>query len=341
MLGIKAQRTKLAQHWLQASYQRDNWLSYFQPLSWLYAAIVTTRRHCYQAGLLKQTQFPVPVIVVGNVTLGGTGKTPIVIWLARYLKSKGFKPGIVSRGYGSQARLYPLRLTPNADPTYVGDEPYLIYQRTQCPTVVDPNRVQAVQTLLQNDPVDLIIADDGLQHYALGRTVEIAVIDGERRLGNGYCLPAGPLREPKSRLQQVDMVVCHGNEPELNEWQMQLQPQDLLQPIGDGEPTPLSRFVGKQVHAVAGIGNPDRFFKSLRQAGLEVIPHVFPDHHRYTENDLQFQEKLPMIMTEKDAVKCHHFQFRQAWYLPVDAVLPEAFGEHCLELIITRSHERG
>lgn len=294
------------------------------PLSWLYRFVTVLRRYGYKKGIFKSFTAPVPVIVVGNITVGGTGKTPLVIALAHFLRQQGYKPGIVSRGYGGQTASYPWPVDANDNPLQVGDEPLLIAKNTHCPVIVDPKRVRAVQALLYLYACDIIISDDGLQHYALARTIEIAVIDGSRRFGNGYCLPAGPLRESTARLKTVNFRVANGQAC-ADEYTMKLALKSLKNIALPDQSKTLNDFTGQMVHAVAGIGNPQRFFKALREHGITLIEHEFPDHHAYQPKDLQFKDNLPIIMTEKDAVKCAVFAKPDCWYLAVEAKLDDEF----------------
>jgi len=285
--------------------------------------------------------------LVGNICVGGSGKTPLVIWLADFLKKKGLSPGIISRGYGGANRDFPEHVHANSDPHRVGDEAVLMAQRTACPVVVDPRRSRAAQALEQ--ACDILIADDGLQHYALGRTVEIAVMDGSRPFGNGYCLPAGPLRETPDRLNSVDFIVMNGKvrgdirldnfiPSSLRIDEMALVDLGLVNLHDKTLTRSVKDFAEGPVHALAGIGNPGRFFAHLRSLGLQLIEHPFPDHHRFTPEDLQFTDTRPVIMTEKDAVKCRAFAQAHHWYLPVEASLNEDFGERLLGLLARNTH---
>lgn len=309
------------------------WLS---PLSFLFSDVVRLRAFLYRIGALKSQHLPVPVIIVGNITVGGTGKTPLLIWLAERLKQEGFKPGVISRGYGGKAPHWPQPVTADSDAGLVGDEALLIAQRTGCPMAVAPRRAEAARWLLDNADCDVILSDDGLQHYALQRDIEIAVIDGQRRFGNGFCLPAGPLREPISRLQSVDFVVVNGGEAADNEFAMTLTGSIAVNLRG-GEQKPLADFVGLDCHAVAGIGNPERFFKHLAAAGLNCKPYPFPDHHGFQASDLDFADGKPVLMTEKDAVKCAAFAGEQYWFVPVSAVVPEQLAGQLINLLKERS----
>ena len=244
------------------------------PLSWLYLAALACRRFMYEAGILPVTRLPVPVIVVGNLTVGGTGKTPLVIWLARYLQTLAYKPAIVSRGYGGASQSQARRVKPGSDPALVGDEPVLLAQRTGCPVAVAPDRVKAAQALLRQTDCDILLSDDGLQHSSLARDVEIVVVDGMRRFGNGRCLPAGPLREPATRLDTVDLVVA-GGRAAADEYLMEYAGLPVKS-LDGGEETELAGFAEQTVHAVAAIGNPGRFFSTLRRNGIEIEEHAFP-----------------------------------------------------------------
>jgi tetraacyldisaccharide 4'-kinase len=306
------------------------------PFSWLYRLALAIKRLSYQLGWRRVTHFPVPVVVVGNITVGGTGKTPLIIALAHFLTANGYKPGIVSRGYGGKATQFPQHVDSDSDPLLVGDEPVLIARRTRCPIVVDPNRVNAVYTLLRSYDCDIVLSDDGLQHTALGRDIEIVVIDGIRRLGNGFCLPAGPLREPATRLGQVNYIVTRGGHAQPSEWEMRLipgdiyalkQPERILSPDSCTQP----------IHAVAGIGHPAIFFQQLRELGFTVIEHPFPDHHVFSYNDIDLGDNI-IIMTEKDAVKCKKFADRRHWCLPITATcdaLNDAMKKQLLQRITT------
>lgn len=294
------------------------------PLSWVYRFGIAARKIAYGSGLIPVKRFAVPVIVIGNITVGGTGKTPLTIWLANYLRENGHRPGIVSRGYGVRGSTRPQQVRPDSNPALVGDEPVLMARRTHCPVAVAANRVQAVQGLLEHYDIDVIISDDGLQHLQLHRDLEIVVIDGDRRFGNGRCLPAGPLREPPGRLQSVDLVVANGQAGK-GEHLMEYVSGDLCSLSRPGERLEIQSLRGRTVHAVAGIGNPSRFISALRRSGLDVIKHIFPDHHPFVKADLDFGDDLPVVMTEKDAVKCESFAPNRCWYLPVQAKLAETF----------------
>lgn len=302
------------------------------PVAWLYRLTVAVRRAAYRLGLLRVHHLTVPVIVIGNISVGGTGKTPLVIWLAQYLAEAGYAPGVVSRGYGGKARYWPQQVRADGDPSVVGDEALLIARRCGCPMAVGPNRAEAARALVEHAHCNVVIADDGLQHYALARDVEINVVDGVRRFGNGRCLPAGPLREPRSRLRRVDFVVVNGVAGH-GSFAMRLiddRPRNL---IDEKRRLEWETLRGQSVHAVAGIGYPDRFFAALRRRGLHPIEHPFPDHHPFCAEDLDFGDDRPILMTEKDAVKCQHFARSECWYVPITAEPDPRLGPRVLELL--------
>jgi tetraacyldisaccharide 4'-kinase len=304
------------------------------PFAYIFSDVVRFRRYLYRHGILKSHTLPVPVIVVGNITVGGTGKTPLIIWLADLLTKSGYNPGIISRGYGGKSGAWPQIVTENSDVSKVGDEALLIAKQTRLPVVVSPSRVDAAKKLLDKFDCNVVLSDDGLQHYKLNKDIEIAVIDGERRFGNGYCLPAGPLREPIARLSSVDFVVVNGNKHEDNEFSMQLVGDTAIN-LNTGELKPLQEFRGIACHALAGIGNPERFFKLLESNGLSCITHSFPDHYQFERGDIEFGDNKPVLMTEKDAVKCTEFAGENHWYVPVKAVPEPAFGQQLLDLLLT------
>jgi tetraacyldisaccharide 4'-kinase len=319
----------LAIFWQESVYSGAGWLQLLRPFSWLFRIATRLRRFFYRY-LFAHKRSPVPVIVVGNITVGGTGKTPLLIALAVEARRRGLRVGIVSRGYGGSAGTFPLTLDAGAAPAVCGDEPAMIVQRLGVPVVVDPDRARAVATL--EGRCDVILSDDGLQHYAMPRDIEIVVVDAVRGFGNGLCLPAGPLREPLSRLRTVDYRVAQGADagqclPQQQDFvAMQLKPTACVN-VTTGERMAIEPFFRQhpRVHAVAGIGHPQRFFSTLRTLGTVVIEHPFPDHFHYAPSDLQFAEAFPVVMTEKDAVKCRQMNLQQAWYVEVDASLPETF----------------
>jgi tetraacyldisaccharide 4'-kinase len=290
----------------------------------VYRLLVWLARQPYRLGWRRPQQLPIPVVVVGNLTAGGTGKTPLVLALIDALRERGLRPGVVSRGYGgkvSGARL----LDDTPDPGEVGDEPCLIRRRSGVPVAVGRKRAEAARLLLREAEVDVVIADDGLQNPALARDIEICVVDGVRRFGNGRLLPAGPLRESWERLRSVDFVVCNGGVAGEGEVPMILTMGSAQRVGAASQQRDLAQFAGQTVHAVAGIGNPARFFAALRGHGLDFIEHAFDDHHAYVRADLEFADALPILMTEKDAVKCADMADLPLWYVPVDAQVPQAF----------------
>ncbi len=294
------------------------------PLSLLYGAITSLIRLSFQHGWRKSWRAPCPVIVVGNLTAGGNGKTPVVIWLVQALQQRGLRAGVVSRGYGGKAERYPLLVTAETPTAQAGDEPVLIAQRTQVPVAVAPQRRLAVEGLLAAHDLDVIITDDGLQHYALQRDREIVVVDGMRRFGNGWWLPAGPMRERASRLQTVNAVIVNGGDAQAGEIAMTLQP-GLAVNLISGATLALAQL--PEIVAMAGIGHPPRFFNTLKQQGIQPVAEIaFADHHAYSEDELQrlTQAEQCLLMTEKDAVKCRGFARPNWWYLPVDAHLQGA-----------------
>ena len=309
-------------------YRRSIFSYLLLPLSWLFRLIIIIRRWLYQLKLKTVNHFSVPVIVIGNIIVGGTGKTPLVIWLANLLSQQGYKPGIVSRGYKVKNITKPRLITTNSSITEAGDEPLIIAKHTNCPVVITPNRSKAIELLINQHNCNIIISDDGLQHYAMARDIEIVVVDGQRQFGNGWLLPAGPLREPISRLKSVDFSVY-------NTVNMHLQPATSLTAVNDNQRhLNISELTNKKVHAVAGIGNPQRFFTTLRQLGLQIIEHPFPDHYNFQKNDIDLDENSIIIMTEKDAVKCTEISDSRHWFLPVTAELEKDLANNILSRII-------
>jgi tetraacyldisaccharide 4'-kinase len=306
------------------------------PLSLVFCTLVQLRRLLYRLGLLHPTRLTVPVIVVGNITVGGTGKTPIVIWLAEVLRQAGYRPGIVTRGYRGKSPTWPVAVTPQTSAEQVGDEAVLLARRSGCPVLAGPDRVLTAQRHI-TEGCDVILSDDGLQHYRLGRDIEIAVTDGARRFGNRLCLPAGPLREPVSRLKAVTLRVVNGL-PQPGELGMTLVPTGFYNLANPEQRAVLDRFRPGSVHAVAGIGNPERFFSSLRDLGLEVIAHPFPDHHAFQAADLEFGDDRPVILTEKDAVKCELFAQTRYWVLAIEARPEASFADQILQRLKETIH---
>ncbi len=325
--------------WLERRWYTNSRPLLLLPFAALYGGVARARRLRLQA---QAPRLPLPIIVVGNISVGGTGKTPLTIALVEALRAWGWRPGVISRGYGGRAPRYPWTVDGDGDPLHSGDEPLLIARRTGCPVVVDPDRIAAAQALL-GQGVDIVVSDDGLQHYRLPRDVEICVVDGQRGLGNGALLPAGPLRESAMRLAEVDLIVVNGGgwraattTPQVA---MQLQLGDAIN-LRDGTRRALADFRGERLHAVAGIGHPPRFFEALQQQGLQLQQHAFADHHRYRPGDLQFGDEAPVLMTEKDAVKCRSFATARQWAVPVTARIDETDWQRVRECIATRCRGR-
>ncbi|MEJ2601818.1 MAG: tetraacyldisaccharide 4'-kinase [Gammaproteobacteria bacterium] len=307
-----------------------------RPVGALYAGIATLRRRLYQTGVLRSHGVGVPVVVVGNINVGGTGKTPLTLWLARRLAERGRRPGIVSRGYGGQPGPVPLRVEEDADPSRVGDEALLFARHAGCPVFVHPDRVAAARAAVEAG-ADVILSDDGLQHYRFARDFEIAVVDMERGLGNGRCLPAGPLREPPSRLETVDQIFSQGLSGVDQAIGFTLQPAAAVN-LADGTRRELADFAGQAVYGIAGIGNPARFFRTLREAGIKVIEHPLADHAEPSPQELNPPDTLPVFMTEKDAVKCRTRAGRRHWYVPVSVEMDEAAAAAFLERLDEHLH---
>lgn len=307
------------------------------PLSLLFRMLVALRRGAYRIGFFRSRRVGVPVVIVGNISAGGTGKTPLVLWLVEFLATRGFKPGIVSRGYRAENR-EPRVVTSTSDPTQCGDEPVLLAQRSGRPVCIGADRAAAACALLgKHRDCNVIVSDDGLQHYALARDCEIAVIDGERGLGNGLLLPAGPLREPPSRLESVDALVVNGPLHEMylarNVFGMRIEGREFRNVLNPDHIVGPDHFQRRRIAAIAGIGNPTRFFSHLRALGLDFEAHAFPDHHTYVESELAYAAIDAIVMTEKDAVKCAAFAHENYWALRVDAVPDAALGEFVVRKI--------
>lgn len=335
----------LAQRWLEAAYQGSAWLAPLRPLGALYGRIMNRRNNAYRTGKRAVWHAPVIVIVVGNITLGGTGKSPIVAWLVRWLAAQGYTPGIVTRGYGGSAAHYPLTVTPDTNVTESGDEPLMLAQQTGVPVVADPQRARGARALIEAG-CDVIVSDDGLQHLELGRDIELAVVDGARGLGNGRCLPAGPLRELAARLAQVDAVLVNGDSQQTLPGYMtpmRLVPKQWRQ-LASGEQYSLAPLpFTLPVDAVAGIGRPERFFDTLTTLGVTGSWHSFADHYQYDASALQFAQTdtpRPLLMTAKDAVKCRDIAPPDSWVLDVEAELPPEFEQWLADRLATLSERR-
>ena len=323
---------------VNAWYNRAGWLIMLRPLSLLFGWLAGRRRKRQEAARQPSA---LPVIVVGNISVGGTGKTPLVLALSRALHDRGITAGILSRGYGGRAPQYPYMVSADSDVTHTGDEARLLRRHSDGPMVVDPERSRGLQALTASGRCDVVISDDGLQHYKLWRDIEIVVVDGTRGLGNGWCLPAGPLREPPARLQQVDYVVINGANRAFSEDQlsagdtpvstMRLVPEYWVKvktgERADLQALPIPAALDQDIHALAGIGNPQRFFDTLSELGLTVSSHAYADHHAYNAVELAFARDKVLLMTEKDAVKCEAFAGEHWWYLAVSAELERGFSE--------------
>lgn len=322
------------ERWLQREWQKNSaWQLVLWPLSQIFKTVVHVRRLGYQFGLLPSYKLPVPVIVVGNITVGGTGKTPLTLWVVRLLREQRLSPGIISRGYLGK-HLAPQQVHAGSDPDQVGDEPLLMAKTSRCPVWVGKDRVAAAQALLRHYPqCNVLVCDDGLQHYRLRRDMEVAVVDGERLFGNRRLLPAGYLREPISRLASLDAIVVNGGiTPHPDQYQMSLVGDIFFNLAQPERCENAAAFRGKKICALAGIGNPNRFFVQLRNMGLQFSEHAYPDHHHYRPEDLPRDAEV-VLMTEKDAVKCFAFANEKCWFLKVEARVDASFGVKLLQII--------
>ncbi len=315
------------------------------PLACCYQLIIWIRKKLYEYGFYKKNRIDRLVIVVGNITLGGTGKTPFVIWLAKTLCANGYHPGIISRGYKSKKNNQPTLVSTNSHITDVGDEALILAKHSLCPLVIARNRVAAAQHLIARVPdCDVIISDDGLQHYALERDIEILLVDGLRKFGNGLCLPAGPLREPISRTASVDIVVSNqviSDQSASDEYCFQLAPLALCSVSEPSTQLPISALKDQSVHAVAGIGHPQQFFSQLRAYTDRLIEHAFPDHHCFQPDEIDFPEANFIVMTEKDAVKCTGFANQQCWYVSTEVKVSAGLWQRLHELLQQQSSAIG
>lgn len=312
------------------------------PLAWLFRQIAGQRRRT-ALNRPENPPLPVPVIVVGNITAGGTGKSPLTAWLVVTLREQGWSPVVITRGYGGKSEHYPLLVSTDTDPAVAGDEPVMLAQQCACPVVVDPRRYRAAQWAVSQALGDVLICDDGLQHYALPRDIEIAVFDGQRGTGNGAPIPVGPLREPVSRLAAVDYIVTNGRQPlplgHSKQHCMELEPT-AIRHLSSGELQPVNWLNGRRVRAVAGIGNPKRFFDTLTALGADVRARGFADHHSFRAGDLETESGEALVMTAKDAVKCRQIAPENTWVLDVSAVLPRAFSDDLQRRILTLAAEK-
>lgn len=324
----------------RAWHKKAAWLILLWPVSLVFQALTKIRR-VMQQPRARPSDLRAPVVVIGNISLGGTGKTPLIIALSQELQRQGFKPGIVSRGYGGDAAIYPLAVDGDSDVAQSGDEAFLIAEKTGCPVYVDPDRSAAVKALLDGEDVDVVLSDDGLQHYRMYRDLEIVVVDGQRLFSNGFCLPAGPLREPITRLNEVQHIVVNGEPareiPQLSgASKMRLEPRSLVNLVsGEKRPFAGAPFnMGNTLQAVSALGNPQRFYDLLARLPYQVETFTFPDHHSFSADDFEQQgidEHQPVVMTEKDAVKCRQFAKNNFWYLSVEVTLESQFVEHVVD----------
>lgn len=318
-------------------WSQKTWQSYaLMPLSALVCCIAQRRLNRFNQSPPQRMQTPNSpvVIVVGNIVVGGAGKTPFIQWLGRLLNEQGLSYGVISRGYGGKSSHYPLKVTEQSDPKKVGDEPLLLAQSLKVPVMVSPNRSEALEALVQDLPLDVVISDDGLQHYALPREIEVVMMDAQRGLGNELCLPAGPLREPKTRLETVDFVVYNGGQ-QANQWNMTLLPVCFRQVKNPEITCDLEAFKQQSVYAMAGIGNPARFYAQLQVLGIEVAILAFKDHHAYQASDFEgLKNEKPLLMTQKDAVKCKAYAKENWWALEVAPQCSSELAESILHQIL-------
>lgn len=318
-------RHRFSEWFQQQWYKIGIWHVVLIPISFVFWFLSSIRCWFYQVGIFKSSKLSVPVIVIGNISVGGTGKTPLVIAVVEYLQKQGFHPGIISRGYGGAGDTI-AHVTAESNPVLVGDEPVLMAGRLSCPVWVGRRRSVVANKLLQANPkCDVIVSDDGLQHYQLARDIEVAVVDGMRGLGNAMLLPAGPLRESAARLDKVDAVVINGDGSDLHGFLMKTEGAKFRNLRNKNLYLNAAEFRHQKLHALAGIGNPEKFFSYLEKMDLEFARHIYPDHYQFSPEDMTMVSDGQVIMTEKDAVKCMAFAPENAWYLPINAVLDESF----------------
>jgi tetraacyldisaccharide 4'-kinase len=328
----------------RAWYKKAGWLILLWPIAFFFQGLTKFRR-AFQQGNSRPTKHNVPVVVIGNISVGGTGKTPLLIAIVQQLQTVGLRPGIISRGFGGAGAVYPMQVNGNDNPAIAGDEPVLIARKTNCPVVIDPDRRSALDYLLDSNKIDVVLSDDGLQHYKLFRNIEVIVVDGQREFGNEMCFPAGPLREPIQRLQEADFIVINvtglTSVPMVSSSaSMTMEPKGLVNMVtGEKRPFDGAPFnMGNKVQAVSGIGNPKRFYDLLDKLPYQIIPLEFPDHHQFLESDFQsgiFDEHQPIVMTEKDAIKCEKFAKNNFWYLQTQVRLQDSFLEEFTNKIKT------
>lgn len=337
---MKTAKTLLPELIQSCWYGQSRWALLLLPFSWIFALIAASRRWAYRTGLFNVAHAAVPVVVVGNISVGGTGKTPVVAWLAARLRDSGYSPAIVSRGYGGQVSSEPRLLDAFSTPAEVGDEPVLLQKITGCPVIVCGDRAAAVERAAA-EGVNVVISDDGLQHYGMHRVAEIAVVDGQRGFGNGYLMPAGPLREPVSRLDAADAVLVNHGSGDIPGFEFTLRQTGAIR-LGDSALCDLNEFAGSEVWGLAGIGNPQRFYTQLREHGLLVREVSVPDHGKVDIEALLKQRDMPVFMTAKDAVKYSASDKQQLWYVPVDIEITSQDADEIMSRIrrrLAKNHE--
>ena len=324
---------------LQQGWRLAGWLNYLLfPLSLVYGLLMLARRHCYRLGVFKRISLAVPVIVVGGVTVGGSGKTPVVLSLIRHFQDKGFRPGVVCKGYKGHSPFWPREVNDSTTAALVGDEAQLIYELTGAPVVAGPERARNGVCLIDKFGCNILLSDDGFQHHALERDLDILVLDGQAGYGNGWCLPAGPLREFRSQIKRADIVLVNGTnekfrfeEPDASRMSVRISEAYNL---SGGIRKQLSEFTGEPVHGVAGVGNPVRFFRQLEQLGIDLARHPFPDHHQFEESDLDFGDDGLILMTEKDAIKCRDMTItNKLWAIPAITEIDQRVFDQIDQLI--------
>lgn len=329
-------KQRIKGQWLCSQWQKKGWLYFmFLPLSYVFLWIVSLRRMLYQWGAFKSYQFSIPIVVVGNILVGGTGKTPLVIYLAQLLAAKGYKPGIASRGYRAKAKSLPYLVQHNDDPNQVGDEPLLLMRQTQCPVVIDPNRVRGIAYLLSKHDCDIVICDDGLQHYALGRDIEIAMVDHTTNFSNNALLPAGPFREPLSRLNLIDFIVSKNVQGQSTDYKLELVPLELIHIQDSSKRLPLKALQDNvNVHIVLGIGNPESFLASLKAFFVHTPKvHIYADHHQFVQQNFDGMTDDFILMTEKDAIKCERLKLNNAWYVSTEIKVTNSFQSDFINVL--------